>query len=164
MELRRRRFNFRKVFTILYIAAFLTYLIIGLQPAKAISYEFSGGLAIPSIDLITPVTSLELKDHRLNTPDTIAGSYSRYSSKTFLVGHSTTVFKSLFYVNKGDLIYYNDKIYQINKIETLAKADIDMGGLIAPEKENTLVIMTCAGEPVSETDATHRLIVTASEV
>ena len=162
MELKARRVSFRKVFTILYMAAFLVYIFVGLQPAEAIS--FSGALAIPSVDLITPVTALELKDHKLNTPNTIVGSYTKNDNKTLLIGHSTTVFKDLSYVNNGDKIYYNDKNYQIVSIETIAKPDIDMNELLSPAKHNTLVIMTCAGDLVDETDATHRLIVTAEEV
>lgn len=162
MELKKRKVDFRKAFTILYTLAFLVYIFIGLQPVEAIS--FSGGLAIPSVDLVTPVTTLELKDHRLNTPNTIVGSYTKNDTRTLLIGHSSTVFKDLSYVNSGDIVYYNDKNYQIIDIATVAKADIDMDELLAPTKQNTLVIMTCAGDLISETDATHRLIVIAEEV
>ena len=69
MELRRRRFDFRKIVTLFYVVAFATYLILGFQPTAATHYEISGTLSIPSIGLVSDVTSLELKDHKLATPD-----------------------------------------------------------------------------------------------
>ena len=164
MELKRRRFDFRKIVTLFYIVAFATYLILGLQPAEAIQYEISGSLSIPSIGLTSDVTSLELKDRKLDTPNTIVGSYDSSTNKTFLIGHSTTVFKNLNQVKAGDLVEYNGKKYRIVDTKTLEKADIDMKTLLAPEDHNTLVIMTCAGEILDHQDATHRFIVTALEV
>ena len=164
MELKRRRFDFRKIVTLFYVAAFATYLILGLQPAEAIQYEISGQLNIPSIGLTSDVTSLELEDHKLNTPNTIVGSYTARTNKIFLIGHSTTVFKNLNQVKPGNLIEYNDKTYRIISTETLSKADIDMKTLLKSENQNTLVIMTCAGEILNHQDATHRFIVTALEV
>ena len=164
MELKKRRFGVRKVFTILYIVAFSIYLIVGIQPTGATAYEFSGGIAIPSISLISGVVDVKLENHKLNTPDTVVGSYSEYDTKTFLIGHSSTVFKNLNRVGYNDTIYYNDKKYQVTKMETLAKADINMNKLLSSTRDNTLVIMTCAGEPIGEKDATHRLIVTAVEI
>lgn len=160
MEL-KRRFDFRKAFTILYIVAFLVFLVVGFQPAEAQSYEISGEMEIPSIGLASDVTTLELIDHRLETPDTIVGSYSKYSSKVFLVGHSSTVFKNLSQVHVGDYIYYNGESFQITRTQILPKADINMSALLAPSKETTMVVMTCAGEPLGNKDATHRLIITA---
>ena len=164
MELKRRRFGLKKVFTILYIVAFFVYLAVGVQTTGATADEFSGKLAIPSINLITGVVDVKLENHKLNTPDTVAGVYSKYDSKIFLIGHSSTVFKNLNQVNTGDIILYNEKQYQITKTETLLKSDINMNKILAPTRENTLIIMTCAGEMVGEKDATHRLIVTALEV
>ena len=163
MEL-KRRFDFRKAFTILYIVAFLAFIVIGFQPAEAQHYEVSGQINIPSIGLTSDVTTLELVDHRLDTPDTIVGSYSKYSSKIFLVGHSSTVFKNLKNVNLNEYIYYDDKTFKVTRIETLEKANINMNLLLMPSKETTLVIMTCAGQPLGAKDATHRLIVTATKV
>ena len=163
MEIRRRRFDFRKIVTLFYVAAFTTYLILGFQPAEATHYEISGSLNIPSIGLVSDVTTLELKDHKLDTPNTIVGSYTRYDSKIFLIGHSTTVFKNLNQVKVGSIIEYNGKKYQIVDTKTLAKSEIDMNILLAPEAHNTLVIMTCAGEILENQDATHRFIVTALE-
>ena len=163
MEL-KRRFDFRKAFTILYIVAFLAFIVIGFQPAEAQHYEVSGQINIPSIGLTSDVTTLELVDHRLDTPDTIVGSYSKYSSKIFLVGHSSTVFKNLKNVSLNEYIYYDDKTFKVTRIETLEKANINMNLLLMPSKETTLVIMTCAGQPLGAKDATHRLIVTATKV
>ncbi len=163
MEL-KRRFDFRKAFTILYIVAFLAFIVIGFQPAGAQHYEISGQINIPSIGLTSDVTTLELVDHRLGTPDTIVGSYSKYSSKIFLVGHSSTVFKNLKNVSLNEYIYYDDKTFKVTRIETLEKANINMNLLLMPSKETTLVIMTCAGQPLGAKDATHRLIVTATKV
>lgn len=164
MELKRRRFSFRRAFTILYIVAFIVYIVVGLSPAEAKNYDISGQIIIPAISLSSDVTDLDLVDHRLETPDTIVGSYKKYSSKIFLIGHSSTVFKNLKSVKFGDYIYYNGSSYKINNIKTLSKSEIDMNALLAPAKESTLVIMTCAGEPLGDTDATHRLIVTAVKV
>ena len=163
MEL-KRRFDLRKAFTILYMVAFLIFVVVGFQPAEAQSYEISGEIEIPSIGLFSDVTTLELTNHKLETPDTIVGSYSKYNSKIFLVGHSTTVFKSLNQVHVGDYIYYNGESFQITRTQILSKADISMNALLAPSKETTMVIMTCAGEPLGNKDATHRLIVTAVKV
>lgn len=160
MEL-KKRFSFRRVFTILYIVAFFAYVAVGLAPADGIAYTIDGGLVIPSIDLNSGVTKLELKDHKLNTPDSIVGSYSQNINKTFLIGHSTTVFKSLNQAKVNDTIIYNNVEYKITSMEVYRKSDINMKDVLKAEKEDTLVLMTCAGEPIDETDATHRLIVTA---
>lgn len=163
MEL-KRKFNAKKLFTFIYVLAFAIYLVIGLQPAGAHEYEISGNLTIPSINLSSDVTDLELVDHKLETPDTIVGSYHRYNTKTFLIGHSSTVFQNLSQVEVGDTIIYNNIQYKITKTETLAKTDVDMNQLLAPTRDDTIVVMTCAGEPVGAKDATHRFIVTAVKI
>ena len=147
-----------------YVAAFATYLILGFQPTSATHYEISGNLNIPSIGLNSDVTSLELKDHKLDTPNTIVGSYSANTNKVFLIGHSTTVFKNLEKIKVGNLVEYNGKKYRVTNTKTLAKEDINMKSLLASEDHNTLVIMTCAGEILANQDATHRFIVTALEI
>lgn len=164
MELNRRKLDFRKAITILYIVAFSFYLFIGFRPADATAYEISNGLAIPSINLISGVTSLELKDRKLDTPSTIVGSYSNSMNKTFLIGHSSTVFQNLKSVKVGESIYYDDKEYKITEMQTLKKSDVDMGDVLKAEDVDTVVIMTCAGETISKTDATHRLLVTAVRI
>ena len=161
MEL-RKHLSFKKIFIGVYFLAFAIYLIIGLQPAEATHYEISAELAIPSINLTTDVTTLALEDYKLNTPDTIAGSYTRAENKTLLIGHSTTVFQNLDQVEVGDYVNYNDKTYQVDKIELMEKATIDMDEILATTQKDTIVIMTCAGTLLDGGDATHRLIITAS--
>lgn len=164
MELKRRS-NFRKAFTVLYMVAFVIYLLIAFViPEDGIAYTIDGGLVIPSINLTSGVTKLELKDRKLNTPDSIVGSYVRNPNKTFLIGHSTTVFKNLDQVKEEDIIIYNNVEYKVTNMEIFRKSDIDMNELLKAETEDTVVIMTCAGDLLDEHDATHRLIVTAVKI
>lgn len=163
MEL-KRRVHLRKFVTIFYVAAFSAYMILGLKPVEARQYEISGELTIPSIGLVSDVTALRLENRRLDTPDTIVGSYSEDISKVLLIGHSSTVFENLHNLKLEELIEYNDNVYQVVKTETLPKAKINMSNLLSPTDRQTLVIMTCAGNPVGEKDATHRLIVTAVKI
>ena len=39
-----------------------------------------------------------------------------------------------------------------------------MEEILSPAETNTIIIMTCAGEPLPGQDATHRLIVTATAI
>lgn len=161
MEL-KKRLNIRTVLIGLYVVVFVAYVIVGLKPAEAAqSYEISAELNIPSINLTSDVTTLQLENRELKTPDNIVGSFSRAENKTLLIGHSSTVFQNLNRVAFGEEINYNDHIYTVRKIETLEKSEIDMSKLLARAKEDTLVIMTCAGDDLGGGDATHRLIVTA---
>lgn len=161
MELRKHIY-FRNMFLIMYFLSVIVYVVIGLQPAEAHDYTVSGSLSIPSIGLSSDVTTLELNNRRLDTPDTIVGSYSRVSNKTLLIGHSTTVFSDLNRVKKGDEIFYNNKTYRVDDIAVLAREDISMVDLLEHEEKDTLVVMTCAGKLLGEGKATHRLIITAS--
>lgn len=160
MEL-KKNLSLRKIFTVLYIVSFLTYVAFSFTFSDGVAYTFDGGLVIPSINLTSGVTKLHLKDHKLNTPDTIVGSYSPHANKTFLIGHSSTVFKNLDQVKVGDEISYNNIKYLISKMEVYEKSDINMNEVLKSEEKDTIIIMTCAGEPMGEKDATHRLIVTA---
>ena len=162
MEL-KRRFDFRKIITLAYVCSFAVYIFVGLTPVDATQYEISGQISIPSIALNSDVTTLTLVDHKLNTPDTIVGSYVPNDSKIFLVGHSASVFKDLDMININDNIYYNGKTYEVVSTEIFAKNDINMNKLLEPTLDHTLVIMTCAGTPLRNGDATHRLIVIALE-
>ncbi len=137
------------------------YLFIGLQPALPANAADLPQLEISSINLKTPVTELTLEDGELISPATIAGIYSQTPNKLFVIGHSSTVFKKLEKVHVDDIIIYDHQSYQITQLETLAKSDINMRDVLKSEKDKTLVIMTCAGEPLPNQDATHRLIVTA---
>jgi len=160
MEL-KRGISFRRIFTIIYIVSFLAYAAFSFVPADGTAYTIDGGLIIPSIGLTSGVTKLELHDHKLDTPDSIVGSYSQNINKTFLIGHSSTIFKNLYQVKIGETITYNNTDYTITSMEIFKKSDIDMKDVLKAEEKDTLVIMTCAGEVMNETDATHRLIVTA---
>ncbi len=162
MEL-KRRLDFRKIVTITYVAAFAIYIFVGLTPAGASNYEISGEISIPSIALRSDVTTLHLVDHKLDTPDTIVGSYEPNDSKVFLIGHAASVFKDLDMININDNIYYNGKTYEVVGTKILEKNEINMNKLLEPTIDHTLVIMTCAGTPLRNGDATHRLIVTALE-
>lgn len=146
------------------MAAFAMYMVLGLQPAEARHYEISGNLTIPAIGLESDVTTLELEEQRLETPDTIVGSYAKDPSKVLLIGHSTTVFRNLNDLGVEDKINYNGDDYLVTKMETLAKDEINMNTLLAPAHDSTLVMMTCAGEMIGNRDATHRLIVTAVKI
>lgn len=161
MEL-RKHLDYRNILIGLYFLALIIYLWVGFLPAGAYNYEITAELNIPSIELVSDVTSLSLENHELKTPDYIVGSFSRAKNKTLLIGHASTVFKKLDEVQIGDEIVYDDTIYYIYSKEILEKSEVKMGKLLAKADKETLVVMTCAGEQVGETDATHRLILYAS--
>ena len=161
MEL-KRHLNLRYLFVGLYVLFFVTYIVIGLQPAEAaVSYEVSANLSIPAISLESDVTELTLRDGNLDTPDTIVGSYSRADNKTLLIGHSTTVFEHLDDIHLGDKVEYDNISYTVVSYEIQAKTDISMARLLRSADDDTIVLMTCAGELLENGDATHRLIITA---
>ena len=161
MEL-KKRLDLRAVLAVLYVTAFLAYVIFGLQPAEAAqSYEVSAELNIPSIGLVSDVTTLELENRELKTPDEIVGSFSRSKNKTLLIGHSSTIFQNLNQIRLNDEIFYNNNKYIVKKITIAEKAAVDMSELLMRADQDTLVIMTCAGANLGNGDATHRLLVTA---
>ncbi len=136
------------------------FLFIGFQPIPVDATGYPT-LQIPSINLETPVATVELVNRELVAPATIAGIYTPSPNKRFIIGHSSTVFKNLHEAQINDTFIYDDKTYQITKIETLAKSNIDMSVILKEEPINTVIIMTCAGESLPHQDATHRLIITA---
>lgn len=160
MEL-KKRLDSRIIFVSLYVFALIIYIIYGLQPAGAVNYDIVASLSIPSIDLAADVTSLESNNNRLDTPDTIVGSYSNHYHKTLLIGHSTTVFNRLDEVSLEDELEYNNNFYRVIAINLVKKSSINMSDLLKFEKKDTLVLMTCAGTLFDNGDATHRLIITA---
>lgn len=160
MELRRRG-SPRLVFLVLSLVLIAIYIIVGLQPAKAVDYEISAQLSIPVIGLEADVTELVLSGHKLETPETIVGSYSRAENKTLLIGHATTVFSDLARVGLGAEIDYGGEIYRVVAREMMPKAQVKMGQVLAGAEKDTLVIMTCAGELLPDGDATHRFMITA---
>ena len=160
MEL-KRRIDYRNVFVIIYFLVFIGYFVIGLLPANASDYHISGSVIIPSIGLESKVTDIEIQNGKLNTPDTIVGSYSTNERKTLLIGHASTVFESLFEAKVGDRIIYNKQIYTIIASQVYPKSEIRMSRLLGPSNRDTLIVMTCAGQDLGDGDATHRFIVTA---
>lgn len=149
------------IFTSIFLIMLPLYFLIGFQtsiPVDALNYPT---LEISSINLKTPVSPLELDNQQLETPATIAGSYSQYPSKTLIIGHSSTVFQHLNQVRLGQILSYNGHLYQIINIETQKKTEISMAEILASTNQETLIIMTCAGTPLPNQDATHRLLVTA---
>lgn len=180
----------KRALLVFYAVTVPIYLYIGFQPANATVFtsvattsssrsaglvttdistsipdtDSFGTLSIPSIALSTAVQPLHLTtEHTLDTPDTIAGSYAPYTNKTLLIGHSSTVFQALPEVRIGDSIIYNNKAYHIIRREVATKENINMYRLIKAEKDDLLVLMTCAGQPLGQRDATHRLLITAIE-
>ena len=162
MEL-KKHLDLRYIFVGLYVLLFAIYIIVGLQPAEAAHYDVSANLAIPSIGLDSDVTSLTLNDNRLDTPDTIVGSYSQAENKTLLIGHSTTIFENLKTIMMGDEIMYDGKTYDVVERYVAAKKDISMDELLSEGSRDTIVLMTCAGTLLDGGDATHRLIVVAMQ-
>ncbi len=160
MEL-KRHLDLKRFFIGLYIVLIFTFLLMGLRPVEAAEYEIGGNLYIPNIGLNSSVAKLSLQNGKLNSPDTIAGSYSTSPNKTLLIGHSTTVFQDLWRLNLNEYFYYNNARYRIIEIETKKKSDIRMGQILAEADNDTIVLMTCAGELFEDGDATHRLIITA---
>ncbi|MBR2543216.1 sortase [Candidatus Saccharibacteria bacterium] len=162
MEL-KKRFSLRKVFIILYSFLLSVYLIVGFLPTKSI-YAIDTQLKIPAINLVSDVTILESKNGKLDTPDLIVGSFSRAENKTLLVGHSTTIFENLDKLKINDTVIYKSKLYKVKKRELLEKNEISMRQVLKNESDDTIVLMTCAGEMLENMDATHRLIVTATKL
>ncbi len=161
MRLRRRHFDIRSAFVLITICVTTVYFVVGLSPVRATDYDVATTLEIPSIELNSDVTKLSLTDDGLKTPDTIVGSYTRGNNNTLLIGHSTTVFEDLDKVKLGESIIYNEKTYKVVEISLSRKEDIVMSEIIRGQKEDTLMLMTCAGTLLDGGDATHRLIIRA---
>ena len=146
------------------------YAYLGMQPAVSLEVPNTNQpndystLQINSIHLHTIVEPLVLQEKQLVAPDSIAGSYSSADNKTFLIGHSSTVFKNLYQAQIEDIVRYNGANYKIVDITILEKNDIDMRKILDSTESPTLVLMTCAGDPLPNQDATHRLIITAIDI
>ena len=157
----RKRFNAKAFLAVGYVLVAVIYIVIGLQPARAIQYDTYTQIIIPEIELVSDVTKLTLDNNALNTPDAIVGSYSRNQNKTLLIGHSTSVFQNLKEVKMYSEILYNGNRYVVTEIKTMGKSEINMNQILKSEDRETLIIMTCAGELLENGDATYRLLVTA---
>lgn len=137
------------------------FIIIGLQPAGAADTTNLPQLSIPSISLTTPVEQSQLVNRELTVPDRNAAFYSEDPSKILLIGHSATVFSNLKNLQIGDEITYNKDLYHVTNIEQKNKHIINMKDILTPVSKQTIILMTCAGEPLGNNDYTHRLIITA---
>lgn len=162
-------FNWEKSELKLFLVSFLAimlpvYLFIGLLPAPLTNASSLPQLSIPSIGLETPVTAVTLVEHEFTVPEYIAGFYTQADHKIFIMGHSSTVFKKLDRVQVGQTFTYNGDTYLIHNTETLPKSAISMARILQAEEQDTIIIMTCAGTPLANQDATHRFIVTATKV
>ena len=157
------------IFMMYFIGAF-AFIAIGLQPAKnsaavyaSESESATSKLQIQSIGLDAPVTTVNLNGDELEVPEEIAGSYSVHQNKTLIIGHSSTIFQKLHLVSIGDNFTFQNKSYQITNITEKPKSDISMKEILKAEAKDTIIIMTCSGDPIenSNGDHTHRLIITA---
>ena len=156
---------------VFYLLALPAFIIIGLQPAdtsaEVRSSEISQAeeyLEIHSIGLSTPVIKTKISHNILNAPQYLAGAYHAHDNKTLIIGHSATIFENLHDVSLGDLVDYEDGTYRVSDITTKAKADISMSEILKDEPAPTLILMTCAGEPLDGMDFSHRLIITAEKL
>lgn len=146
----------------LFLVLMPIYAFVSMQPASSVDMSGYPVLSLPGIELETPVEKLSLDDHRLIAPPNIAGSYTQNDHKTLIIGHSSTVFEHLDNVRTGQVLTYDGYDYAIQSVETVAKPNIDMAEVLAATPVDTIVIMTCAGTPLPDQDATHRLLVTAT--
>lgn len=153
------------VFTFGFFATMIpVYALIGIQPSIPIEAASYPKLNITSIKLNTPVEPLELSNHQLTTPQSIAGAYQQNPNKTLIIGHSSSVFKNLNQTHLGEIIEYQNFRYIITNIAITEKNAIDMTEVLSSANIDTLILMTCAGDPLPNQDATHRLLVTATKL
>lgn len=153
---------------VFYALALPAFIIIGLQPADTSAEVRASEVAqaeeyleINSIGLSTPVIKIGLNRNTLNAPQYLVGAYHSHENKTLLIGHSSTIFGGLNQISLGDHIDYEDGTYIVTDLTTLEKSAINMSEILKDESEPTLILMTCAGEPLGGMDFSHRLIITA---
>ena len=124
-------------------------------------------LEIAGIGLSSDVAPVEMKNRQLETPERIVGSYTN-GNKVFLYGHSEGVFGGLKLVQVGDTLNYGEDdanvAYRVTRIVTLPVEKISMANILANTKSQELVLMTCAGERLSDGNYTERLIVYATSL
>lgn len=157
------RAKFSIIFGILYfalIAGFTAYIFIP-KSADASSEE---RLFMPSIGLIARVKNIDRTGNQLIAPDEIAGAYQPTIHKTVIIGHSSTIFKDLKNINSDDIFSFDDKKYEIKKKEIIEKNFVNMKEIVSETEKNTVILMTCYGEPLGGQDYSHRLVITAEEV
>ena len=168
---KRTAHRFKIGLLIFYLIAIPAFIIVGLQPSDTSAEVRASEVAqaeeyleIRSIGLSTPVIRVHLVRNTLNAPEYLAGAYHSYENKTLLIGHSMTIFGNLHNIAVGDEIDYEDGTYLVTEMREEEKADIKMSEILKNEDEPTLILMTCAGEPLGGMDFSHRLIVTAKKV
>lgn len=121
-------------------------------------------LFIPTIGLVARVRDIERTGNQLIAPDEIAGAYKPTIHKTVIIGHSSTIFKDLKNIGGDDVFTFDKKNYKVKNREIIEKSVVNMAEVVAETDVNTIIIMTCYGEPLGGQDYSHRLIVTAEEV
>lgn len=163
-----QQFRLRKSYTFwiriglvaLYLAWAIAFVVLGMRPR--VTDAASGvALEIPAITLSTDVQQVQLENHRFAVPDAVAGAYRSYQNKVFIMGHRNTVFVDLEKVKAGDVIVYDGIEYLVESAKIMQKSEVDMSEILADSDVPTLILMTCAGQQITETDFTHRLVVTA---
>lgn len=160
-KLKRPKFGIFLAISYFVIAAGFSIYVFMPKIADATSEE---RLFMPSISLIARVRDIQQENKTLIAPDTIAGAYKSTPRKTVIIGHSSTIFKDLKNLSYEDTFTFDNKKYQITKMEIVEKSTIDMGSIVKDTQNNTVVLMTCYGDPLGDQDYTHRLIITAEEV
>lgn len=169
-KLRNRKARLYLGIFLIYFVAGFAFLAIGLQPVKSAEAVYAAeagsaeeSLAIPAISLSTPVKISTLSGSDLSVPEQIAASFTMHDNKYFIFGHSSSVFKDLKNLQIGDQIIYQGQSYTTALIEEKLKADVNMEDILAAADTPTIVLMTCSGEKIEDTngDHTHRIIITA---
>ncbi len=157
------RAKFGIIFGVLYfalIAGFTAYVFMP-KTADASSEE---RLFIPSIGLVARVKDIDRTGNQLIAPDEIAGAYQPTIHKTVIIGHSSTIFKDLKNISGDDTFTFDHKTYKVTERDVIEKSVVDMSEIVAETEKNTVIMMTCYGEPLGGQDYSHRLIITAEEV
>lgn len=157
------RARFSIVFGILYFAVIAGIVTYAFMP-KSADASSEERLYMPSIGLIARVKNIERTGNQLIAPDEIAGAYKATNHKTVLIGHSSTIFKDLKNVKYADEFTFDSTKYSVQEIRTIPKNLVDMEDIVSETEKNTLILMTCSGEPLGGQDYSHRLVIKAEEV
>lgn len=157
------RAKFGIIFGIIYFALIAGFTAYVFMP-KAVDASSEERLFIPSIGLIARVKDIERTGNQLIAPDEIAGAYKPTLHKTVIIGHSSTIFKDLKNISGNDIFTFDSRSYRVKEREIIEKGVINMSEIVAETEKNTVIMMTCYGEPLGGQDYSHRLIITAEEV
>ncbi|MDO5480818.1 MAG: sortase [Candidatus Saccharibacteria bacterium] len=163
---RQKVFSLLMAFYSVFIPSFLYFGLTEVSSSATYATESaaaSESLIIPALNLSAPVTVIKKQGAELISPDQIAGVYHSAQNKSFIIGHSSTIFKDLKNLKEDNEIIYNNYNYKITSIKTLAKSEISMPEILKPEDAPTIVLMTCAGTSLGGHDYSHRIIVTATK-